>query len=67
LNSSEALRDRQADIRGRRGPRANRLQSIGKMEGLTVGTSDGRDLFITCVEAEAALDACPDSPGRILR
>jgi len=39
---------------------------FGKMEGLTVGASDGRDYFVTREEAEVVLEACPDAQWRLL-
>jgi integrase len=39
---------------------------FSKMKGLTVGASDGRDYFVSRAEAQAVLDACPDSQWRLI-
>jgi integrase len=39
---------------------------FGKMEGLSVGASDGRDYFVTCEEAAMVLQACPDAHWKLL-
>ena len=40
---------------------------FGKMEGLTVGASDGRDYFVTREEASAvSWNACPDPQWKLL-
>jgi integrase len=39
---------------------------FGKMEGLTVGASNGRDYFVSREEAAKVLAACPDSQWRLL-
>jgi hypothetical protein len=39
---------------------------FGKMEGLTVGASEGREYFVTRDEAEAVLEACPDAQWKLL-
>ena len=39
---------------------------FGKMEGLTVGASDGRDYFVSRAEAQAVLNACPDAEWKLI-
>ncbi len=38
----------------------------GKMEGLTVGASEGRDYFVTPAETAKVLAACPDAQWKLL-
>ncbi len=39
---------------------------FAKMEGLTVGASEGRDYFVSRDEAHAVLNACPDSEWKLI-
>ena len=39
---------------------------FGKMEGLSVGASKGRDYFVSTQEATKVLEACPDAQWKLL-